>query len=369
MKSYSSHNLKKGKMEIINNHPGLNFQLPNHLKCAKPTELRGIARDEVKLMVSWQHNNHIKHNIFRNIGNYLKAGDTLVVNTSGTLKAALPIQLPNGNTGRVHLSTKLQKNQWVVEIREIRDNATHRHKKAYAGQSFQLPEDGEFRLLRPFYKNNDHFAHLNLWVAQFDLNTAVPAFLKKYGTPIRYDKVDQQYPIEYYQTIFAQHPGSAEMPSAGRAFTPQLVKQLIAKGIQFAPVLLHTGVSSLEEGEKPYPEYYEVSPLSADLINAAKTRGGRIIAVGTTAIRTLESIVDEAGKVQAGSGWTDLYLTPDYQMKVVDGLLTGFHEPKASHLSILESVSSLSHLEYSYPAALKEGYQWHEFGDLHLILP
>jgi len=180
--------------------------------------------------------------------------------------------------------------------------------------------------------------------------------------------LDHPHPLAYYQTFFSFHAGSSEMPSAGRGFTQQLVDKLVAKGIQFAPILLHTGVSSLEEDEKPYPEYMEVHPVSAAIINAAKQKGKRIIAIGTTGIRAIESAVNAEGKVQAFKGHTDLFIEQDTPLKVADGLLTGFHEPKASHLHMLQGLAGYAHIERAYKAALAEDYYWHEFGDLHLIL-
>ena len=136
-----------------------------------------------------------------------------------------------------------------------------------------------------------------------------------------------------------------------------------------APVILHTGVSSLEENETPYPEYMEIDPVSAALINTAKSQGRRIIAVGTTCIRAIETAVNNEGIVLPYRGNTELFIDESYTMKVVDGLLTGFHEPRASHLNMLQSVGGFEHIDRAYKEAIKAGYYWHQFGDLHLILP
>ena len=158
------------------------------------------------------------------------------------------------------------------------------------------------------------------------------------------------------------------MPSAGRAFTPQLITKLASHGVEIVPLLLHTGVSSLEEGEQPYAERYRISEASARRITRARRDGRRIIAVGTTVVRTLETVTDAAGVTHAGMGWTDVVVTPLRGARSVDGLLTGFHEPRASHLLMLAAIAGCQHLRVAYDAALAQRYLWHEFGDLHLIL-
>jgi len=155
------------------------------------------------------------------------------------------------------------------------------------------------------------------------------------------------------------------MPSAGRPFTPRVLAALRERGVGVQRITLHTGVSSQETHERPYPERYAVSRHTADRINR---RTGRVIAVGTTVVRTLETVADEHGVVHAGQGWTNLMITPESSPKVVDGLLTGWHEPQASHLLMLEAIAGRTLLERSYAAALAHGYRWHEFGDAHLIL-
>ncbi|MEO1259356.1 MAG: S-adenosylmethionine:tRNA ribosyltransferase-isomerase [Bacteroidota bacterium] len=346
----------------------IDFKLPEHLKCARPTELRKIRRDEVLLMVSDKNKGKINHDYFKNIGAYLKEGDVLVVNTSGTLPAALDIFLPNKKAGRMHLSTQLDKNKWVVEIRVVKGNKTQRFNKIKIGQEFNLPDGGKVKIIRPFYKNNFLENHLYLWEAEFDLKQNIKGFLMKYGKPIRYDQINSNYPLSFYQTIFSDEMGSAEMPSAGRAFTTEVVMDLMIKGVQFAPVVLHTGVSSLERDEKPYPEFFRVPATTASLLNLAKKENRRIVAVGTTAVRAVESAVNEEGRVVSRQGWTDLYITPERGMRVVEGLLTGFHEPEASHLLMLGAVADQRHLQKCYDEAISQGYHWHEFGDLHLIV-
>src|SRR5262249_54466583 len=158
----------------------------------------------------------------------------------------------------------------------------------------------------------------------------------------------------------------AEMPSAGRPFSWEVLERLRERDIGFATLTLHTGVSSLESHELPYPERYVVPAKTAAAVNAAHAAGARVIAVGTTVIRATESAADEQGRVRATKGWTDLVITPERGIRTVDGLLTGFHEPRATHLAMLEALAGWAHLEVVYRAALAQGYLWHEFGDVHL---
>jgi S-adenosylmethionine:tRNA ribosyltransferase-isomerase len=196
-----------------------------------------------------------------------------------------------------------------------------------------------------------------------------------------------------YQTVFATEPGSAEMPSAGRPFTTGLVTTLVAQGVQIAPLVLHTGVSSLEEHEPPYEEFFRVPRDTAARVRAARRAGQRVIAVGTTVVRALETVTDETGITSPGEGWTGLVISPSRPVRAVDGLITGLHEPHASHLMLLEQVAAAAHrrsrnlngpvrnlrapmasrdgvavLEHAYAEALEKEYLWHEFGDAHLIL-
>jgi S-adenosylmethionine:tRNA ribosyltransferase-isomerase len=208
-----------------------------------------------------------------------------------------------------------------------------------------------------------------LWIATLDLPHPVLTWLTVHGRPIRYGYVERPWPLSAYQNVYVTEPGSAEMPSAGRPFTADVITRLVAKGVGVTPIVLHTGVASLEADELPYPEHARVSATTAARVNATHAAGGRVIAVGTTVVRALESAADDSGTVRAFDGWTELVITPERGVRAVDGLLTGWHEPEASHLLMLEAVAGRPLLESSYAASLAEGYQWHEFGDVHLILP
>jgi S-adenosylmethionine:tRNA ribosyltransferase-isomerase len=341
------------------------FDLPQRLACPLPTEERKIERDEVRLLVT-KKSGEIDHTIFKHFDDYLQRGDVLVVNTSATIPAAFPVQLPDGREGRLHLSTKVNEKKWLVEIREVTGNKTSRWYEGEQGMIFRLPSGASITLKEKFYKNEKW---LNIWVAELNTNQSVQSYISLNGQPIQYDKLDRQYPLSYYQTFFSFHPGSSEMPSAGRGFTKAVIKKLQKKGVLFAPIILHTGISSLEENELPYPEYMEIDPVSASIINNAKGDGGRIIAVGTTCVRAIETATNDNGIIQPFRGNTELFIDESYEMKITDGLLTGFHEPRASHLNMLQAIGGFEHLENAYMEAISAGYYWHQFGDLHLMLP
>jgi len=344
--------------------PVIQFELPENLACPLPTEERGLRRDDVRLLVTADDGKVVKHSHFHQLTEFLQPGDLLVVNTSATVAAAIPLHLPNGNEGVLHLSNQLKNGRWLVEIRAIENNKTKRWKKGQEAMLLNLPNGGQLQLKQRFY-NNHHL--LDLWEVDLLLPKSIETYLHENGRAIRYSYSDKHYPLSYYQTQFSTTMGSAEMPSAARGFTVELVEKLIAKGVDIVPVLLHTGVSSLELDEKPYPEYMEISAISAQKINEAKQNGARVIAVGTTAIRALESAVDENNQVKAFKGHTELFIDHDYKMKIADALLTGFHEPEASHLLMLQALVSVRHLEEAYATAINNNYYWHEFGDLHLI--
>ena len=343
----------------------IQFELPPHLACPLPTEERNMKRDEVRLLVT-SGNEKVEHSTFNHLNTFLEQGDVLIVNTSATLPSALPVTLPGNREGRLHFSTKMQGNLWLVEIRKVAGNKTRRWKEGKPGINFQLPLSASLTLQQRFY-NNDQW--LDLWVAAFNCDQPAEEYLASHAKPIQYEKLDRVYPLPYYQTYFSFHPGSSEMPSAGRGFTASLIDRLLKKGISIVPVLLHTGVSSLEEHETPYPEYMEIDPIAAATINQAKQQGERIIAVGTTAIRAIETATDDRGNVMPYRGNTDLFIEDGYTMKVTDGLLTGFHEPNASHLNMLQAVAGFDHIDNAYKEAINREYYWHQFGDLHLILP
>jgi S-adenosylmethionine:tRNA ribosyltransferase-isomerase len=344
--------------------PAVDFVLPEDRIATGPIEAAGGRRDAGRLLVARKSGGEVAlHDaVFADLPRFLRAGDVLVINISGTLPAAVPT-----TDGRLlHLSTELPGGLWVVELRRPCGAGSQPLLDGRPGERVPLPA-GEAELLTPFPA--DHQGRPRLWVARLRLPLLLLAYLHDHGHPIRYGCAAEAWPTAAYQTVFATVPGSAEMPSAARGFTAELVTSLVSAGVVFAPITLHTGVSSLESGEPPYPERYEVRASSAAVVNAARSDGHRVIAVGTTATRALETVADERGTVHPGAGWTELVITPDRGVLAVDGIISGWHEPEASHLHLLEAVGGRTVIERSYAHALATGYRWHEFGDFHLILP
>jgi S-adenosylmethionine:tRNA ribosyltransferase-isomerase len=346
----------------------LDFELPRELEASEPPEARGLRRDEVRLMVSHRDDDRVVHSRFRDLGDFLEAGDVLVINTSATMNAAVEAVREDGTALELHLSTRLPAGLWIVELRQPAGAATEPFRHAAPSETLGLPEGAKVTLHAPYPQNTDRGEGSRLWLSTLELPGPLDEYLDRHGFPIRYGYVGESWPLGYYQTVYATERGSAEMPSAGRAFTPELITRLVAKGVQFAPLILHTGVASLEDDEPPYEEFYRVPPETARLVNAARAAGRRVVAVGTTAVRALETVTDEGGTTHPGEGWTRLVVTPERGVRSVNAMLTGLHEPRSSHLAMLEALAGREHLRTTYGEALREGYLWHEFGDLHLIL-
>jgi S-adenosylmethionine:tRNA ribosyltransferase-isomerase len=337
------------------------------LEAHEPPELRGKGRDDVRLLVAYRDTGKLVHAHATDLPDFLRPGDLVVLNTSATLAAALDATGPFGEELAVHLSSPapgaVDGRAWVVEVRRRCENTTVPYPGARKGDRLDLPAGGTATLLARYRDPS------RLWVAQLDLPAPVPEYLAERGKAIRYAYVDRDWPLSAYQTAYAEEPGSAEMPSAGRPLTAELLTRLTARGVLLAPLVLHTGVSSLESHEPPYPERYRVPGETARLVNAVHDWGGRVIAVGTTVVRALESVADYEGRVRPGEGWTGLVISPERGVRAVDGLLTGWHEPESSHLQMLEAIAGPELVAASYRAALEERYLWHEFGDVELILP
>jgi S-adenosylmethionine:tRNA ribosyltransferase-isomerase len=334
----------------------LDFTLPPELEAHEPPEARGLPRDGVRLLVGERATGAVSHHRFTDLPDLLRPGDVLVVNTSGTLPAAVQV---DGGALWLHFSTQLPDGDWLVELRRpgAAGKASTRFPGGAVGQSYRLPDGGQARLREPFSEGR-------LWRAHIDSDRPALEFLARYGEPIRYSYVPRRWGLDNYQTVFASTPGSAEMPSAARPFTDRMVTRLVAAGVLIVPVLLHTGVASPEAHERPYPEWYAVPEHTLRVARQAREAGGRVIAVGTTAVRALESA--QQGPL---SGWTELIVTGERGVSLVDGLLTGLHEPRASHLDMLDAVAGRELLAACYAQATTEGYLWHEFGDLNLLLP
>jgi S-adenosylmethionine:tRNA ribosyltransferase-isomerase len=406
------------------------FVLPAELEASAPPEARGLARDQVRLLVSHREKDGVVHARFADLPRFLRPGDLLVVNDSATLPAALRARRALGDEVAMHLSTPLPggawagggapdgrpfgrlplgrlrtrpersegagrigspatdhgrplpRDAWKGDEAESADSgyaalaapaplAYHlwlvepRRAQVTAGEVLELPGGARATVLAP---HAPHAGAPRLWLARLEVPERLIDYLHRWGKPIAYPYVRGEWPLAAYQTMFAREPGSAEMPSAGRAFTPRVVDALRRRGVRLARLTLHTGVASAERDEPPYAEFYRVPVETAAAVRQARAAGGRVIAVGTTVVRALESAAGAGGRVAAASGWTDLVITPERGVRAVDGLLTGFHEPRATHLAMLEAIAGQTHVRMAYRAALDGRYLWHEFGDLHLIL-
>ena len=363
----------------------LDFDLPPELEADAPPEARGFERDDVRLMVSYRGDGGVVHSRFRELSDFLEAGDVLVINTSGTMNAAVIAERElDGTALELHLSTRLLANLWNVELRRPTGTSTEPFLKATVGETLRLAGGATATLHAPYLSGSARSGNTRLWISTLELPEPLDEYLERHGSPIRYKYVRESWPASYYQTVYATEKGSAEMPSAGRAFTPESITRLVAQGVQVAPLILHTGVASLEEDEPPYEEFYSVPPGTARLVNAAHAAGQRVVAVGTSVVRALETVTEPQGVTHAGEGWTGLVVTPERGIRSVDAMLTGLHEPRSTHLAMLEALAERKlaahspnrpptlagreHVELAYAEALRKGYLWHEFGDLHLIL-
>jgi S-adenosylmethionine:tRNA ribosyltransferase-isomerase len=343
------------------------FAVPPELSATEPPEARGLARDEVRLLVA-RERSPVRHTTFRALPTLLRRGDLVVVNTSDTEASAVDGHRADGTPVTVHVSGPAPDGLHVVELRTPDGR---RVTDGVAGEGVSLP-CGVVATLLTGHPDARVAASSRLWRARIPVAGGLRPWLAEAGRPIRYSYVRRQWPLEAYRTVFARQEaefGSAEMPSAGRPFTPAVLDALRARGIRIARVVLHTGVSSLEAGEVPLPERYRVPPETADAVNATRAAGGRVVAVGTTTTRALETVASPGGRVSAGSGWTHLVLDPEHPARAVDGLITGWHEPAASHLLLLEAVAGPRLVARAYAAALEHRYRWHEFGDSCLLLP
>jgi S-adenosylmethionine:tRNA ribosyltransferase-isomerase len=335
--------------------------VPEHSAAASPPERRGGARDGVRLMVAEAGPGTITHTTFAGMGAFLEPGDVLVLNVSATIPASVDGLRADGERVRLHLSSPVAGDLWTVEPRRPRDIGSDPWRD-FDGGPVALPGGAGAMMLAQDSRSP------RLWVAELRGITDPVAYMRRHGVPIRYTHVDRAWPLQDYQTVYASEPGSAEMPSAGRPFTPELITALVAAGVLFAPVVLHSGVASFEAGELPDSERFRVPETTARVINEARAARRRAIAVGTTTVRAVETMTDSSGIVHPGSGVTDLLVTPERGVRAVDGIVTGWHEAGVSHLALVEAVGTGELVARCYAEAATGGYLWHEFGDSLLLL-
>lgn len=356
-------------MTILTRLPSTKFPAPKSTTAPAPAEERGLARDEVRLLVA--RPDDIRHVRFRDLADHLVAGDLVVINNSATVPGEIDAALAEIGPVVLHVATKLDDDSFVVELRTAPDGARS-VLDAQAGQEI-VAGSVTLTLIAPYPRKGSTPTRQGnrLWRARSDGD--LRAELDALGRPISYGYLDHHYPLSVYQSVFSTVAGSAEMPSAGRPFSERLITRLAAAGIGIAPITLHTGVSSQETGEAPQTEWYDVPASTADLVNATRRTGGRVIAVGTTVTRALESAVEVdsslAATVRPSRGWTDRVISADDPARVVTGLITGWHDPNASHLLLVESIAGPQLTQAAYDAAVQQRYLWHEFGDSALLLP
>jgi S-adenosylmethionine:tRNA ribosyltransferase-isomerase len=347
------------------------FAVPPELSAAETPESRGLARDQVRLLVA-RDRKPLRHSRFTDLPGALDPGDLVVVNTSDTEPAAVDGFRSDGRPVVLHVSGPSAGGTFVVELRTPEGE---RVTDAARGDTVRLPP-GVAATLVAAHPDPSVRTGSRLWRARIPVEGGLPAWLSATGRPIRYSYLREHPALADHRTVFAVPAGasddwfgSAEMPSAGRPFTRAVLDGLHARGVGIAELVLHTGVSSPEADEVPLPERYRVPAATADVVNATRAAGRRVVAVGTTVTRALETVADVDGTVRAGEGWTDLVLGPDRPVRVVDGLVTGWHEPETSHLLLLEAVAGALLVGRAYAEAVRTGYLWHEFGDSCLLLP
>lgn len=349
----------------------LQFELPDDKAAAEPPEAAGRSRSDVRLMVMHRRAKLIEHRRFVDLPEFLRAGDVVVLNASATLPSEFTAKDGAGRDVKVRLSSRDpasngKGDKWHAVLdpdADLRPGAAL-HFDAIDGTA-----------LTATVVTRHPRVH-KLWLLVFDLKgRSMDSWRRGLGKPIRYSYVPQAWGLDYYQNVYSQFPGSSEMPSAGRAFTPELLQQLNRQGVGVVRIVLHTGVSNIDveaedvEQHSMYEEPYQISDEAAQLINHARERGGRVVAIGTTVVRTLETVADAHGRLEGRRGWTSLYITPGYRFKIVDALLTGLHEARSTRLILATAFSGDKELLLrAYRAALQRDYKWHEFGDCSLIL-
>jgi S-adenosylmethionine:tRNA ribosyltransferase-isomerase len=340
----------------------IEFTLPPHLIAGAPAERRGRGRDDIRLMVTRASSETSTHTVFDQLDRWLNPGDVIVVNNSATLPASVPVRTRTGDILRAHFADPAGEGLVTVEVRSITEGGGTSPGPDMEPQPLKLPGGIDLHLLA---RSPDS---PRLWVAAVCGTKDMIKYLRRRGGPIRYVP-GKTWPIGDYQTIFGTEPGSAEMPSAGRPFTHEMVTRMVSKGVAVVPITLHAGVSSYEEGESPVAERFSVSAATAAAINGLRHAGGSVIAVGTTVVRALETVANADGTVHAGQGTTNHLVDAQVGVRAVDGMLTGWHEPRSSHLRMLEAFLARDRLQAVYDEAIDAGYLWHEFGDELLIIP
>jgi S-adenosylmethionine:tRNA ribosyltransferase-isomerase len=355
-----------GRIELSPSFDRLDsFFLPPELSADRPPERRGLVRDRVRLLVIDRQNGEVTHTRFDRLTSLLRRDDLLVFNASRTLPAALSATTLQVRM-EVRLAERLPDETWLALLL---DQSEEHKERIASGLLLDFGRD----LTATVIQRDERVP--KLWRVQFSkTGTELLDSIYRLGQPIRYRYVSAPWSLNYYQNIYANQPGASEMPSAGRPFSWRLLFQLRRIGVDTASITLHTGLSSYMDDEIDRQhiaseEEYRIGEMAIAKIRRAQQLGGRIIAVGTTVVRALESMISEqSGKIEACHRYTRLKITDHYRLRLVNGLLTGLHEPEASHLDLLSAFIPVQSLRSAYAEAIDRRYLWHEFGDVNLIL-
>jgi S-adenosylmethionine:tRNA ribosyltransferase-isomerase len=357
------------------------FRLPPELEAAAPPEARGLRRDHVRLLLVDRATGAVAHHRFHELPRLLEPGDLLVVNDSRTLPASLLGRTSGGVPLEVRLAAREGGDErWAALVLGVPGDgsdpalvptdARPAAPTLAAGERLRFTGGLGATVLGPHEE-----AGSLVWLAFDAAGERLAEALHRAGRPVRYAYVPRPWPLRHYQTLFAAGPGSAEMPSAALPFTVQTLRDLRDRGVGLATISLHAGLSTYGDPatDRRYvpAEPYLVPEATAAAAAACRAAGGRVVAVGTTVVRALETAAAAPGAAgpRPAAGVTRLRIGPAYHLAAVDGLLTGLHEPEASHLDLLAAFIDRPALDRAYAAALAAGYLWHEFGDVCLILP
>lgn len=332
--------------------------LPPALRAARPPELRGVRRDRVRLMVIDRAAGAVRHRAFDRLGEELGPGDLLVVNTSRVVPAAVRALRADGTAVQLRPCVR-RRGEW--DALAVQPAPPFANVPLTPGETLRVGEAAlRVRDRRPDIPL--------LWRLRLDREDDLD-LIERHGEPIRYSYVPEPVSLSHYQTVYATRPGSAESPSAGLPLTWRLLGELRAAGVELAGIVLHTGLSSFQDdafdaGHHLFEEWFEVGAGAAEAVARAR----RVVAAGTTVVRALETAARDRGIVWPTRGWTRLGIGPERPPRVVDGLLTGLHEPEASHFDLLRAFVPLPLLRRAYVEAIERRYLWHEFGDAALVL-
>jgi S-adenosylmethionine:tRNA ribosyltransferase-isomerase len=332
--------------------------LPPSLRAARPSARRGVRRDRVRLLVIDRATRSVGHSRFDRLTGLLGPGDLLVVNTSRVLPAAVRAVRASGEPVQLRPCVR-RAGEW--DALAVQTGPPHANVPLTPGETLRIGQAA----VRVAGRRPDIPL---LWRVELGERDDLDLILR-HGEPIRYSYVPEPMPLDDYQPVYASHPGSAESPSAGLPFTWQLLRDLRAREVGLAELVLHTGLSSYQDDDFDaehhlFEEWFELGQEAAEAVN----RAGRVVAVGTTVVRALETAAGDDGRVRAARGWTRLAIGAERRPRVVDALLTGMHEPEASHFDLLRGFLDESLLAQAYRQAIGAGYLWHEFGDAALVI-